>query len=606
MHRVIPRPNTKKLSFLSGMLVVAVVLAGLLGATVQLGRAAAATPGPACDTDAIIHCGFSTPSNFISKVRANNSGNGHSDLQAVYAHQFYSGEYLSKGMYDNFAASAVKGTAYRDGRIVVNGQVVARNVKNVGRLASMAGAGYSTQKVNGQTYYTNTNDAIYASGYDTFPVYVLFDASGTMQFAVLATCGNPLFGPPVKTSASCNNLQKTKVNDTTYKFSASTNLQGNATIKKYVFNFGDGTTKTITSKFGQSVTHTYSSPGTFTASVTEYVSVPGNNKLQLASVSMCTKQVTIPKPNYSCVQLVGAILDKQSNTYKLTATGSYASGTTPVSAAFTFGDGKTQTVPMTGTTASVSHEYPDSGHTYAASVTLRFNSLGKTYTATSAACRTTVAVTIPACQALTGAILDAATYKVQFTAVAVTNGATLSAADFTFGDGTTQSGVKSATTTSVVVTHDYAGAGSYDATAVLHFTANGKSWTAPACKALVKPTAVVSECKPGVPVGSPLCTPCQYDTTLSADSPQCVPPTPPELPNTGAGNTIAIFGSMIVVGFLAYRQLLFRRHKLAYIAAQNGTSPLPLGNPLDEQRPLAGTPYATTPRPRSLRRPRQF
>jgi LPXTG-motif cell wall-anchored protein len=216
-----------------------------------------------------------------------------------------------------------------------------------------------------------------------------------------------------------------------------------------------------------------------------------------------------------------------------------------------------------------------------------------------------VNVTLPfySCVSLTGAILDKSKFQYSFTAAAkYGNGANFTSADFIYGDGTKQIGVKP-TGAAVAVTHSYAKAGSYNISAMLHFTVNGKAVTANTCTAVVTPTTPPTPtCKPGVPVGSSECTPCQYDTSLPSNSPQCLPPS---LPNTGAGNTIVIFGGVVVAGFLVYRQLLFRKHKTAFLAAQMGSSPLPLGDPLSNQ-PLAGTPLAHPAKRRSLRRRRPF
>ncbi|MEO6760990.1 MAG: hypothetical protein ABI220_01270, partial [Candidatus Saccharimonadales bacterium] len=128
--------------------------------------------------------------------------------------------------------------------------------------------------------------------------------------------------------------------------------------------------------------------------------------------------------------------------------------------------------------------------------------------------------------------------------------------------------------------------GKYTAQAVLHFTVNGKDVTSKfACPAGVSPTQPPTpECKPGVVVGSPLCTPCQYDVSIQSDSPQCVAP-PTALPNTGAGNTVALAGVLAVAGFMIYRQVIFRRHKRAFASADNGTSPR-----LDPDAPFADAP----------------
>ncbi|HSX42864.1 MAG TPA: PKD domain-containing protein [Candidatus Saccharimonadales bacterium] len=491
--------NSKKLSFVAGL---AVAVVGILGSAAFTANKAGAT-GVDCDNNSIIKCGYTTPSNFISKVKANSSGNGHNDLQAVY--NYYG---LSAADYNNFAAHALPGKAMRNGDIVLNdGTKVATGGKSIGRIASYHGTGYFTQPINGVNYYGNVVDKTFSSGVQSIPVYILFDSTGTMKFAVMTSCGNPSFGTVVKTSAACSVLNSAPVRGqpNTYDFTAAAAHTGNATIKTYVYDFGDGSPTITTTDGSKPVRHAYSKMGNWTASVTVYASVPGNSNMKLPSVSMCTKKITVEMP--ACVQLVGAILDKHKMEYTFTVTAK----------------------PGTG--------------------------------------------------------------------------ATFTGADFDFGDGLTQTGVKPASATTATVTHSYAEAGHYDAGAILHFNMNGADVTAPTCKALVTPETVTPECKPGVPVGSAECTPCQYDSSLPSDSPKCVPPTS-ELPNTGAGNTIAIFAVVMIGGFLVYRQLLFKKHRAAFAAAEQGTSPLPLGDPLNQEAPLAGTPLQA--KSKSLRRRRLF
>jgi PKD repeat protein len=491
--------GARKLTFGAGALLAFGLL--LTASMFTFGKASAAT----CDSDAIIYCGFTSPSEFVTKVKGNSSGNGHNDLQAIYA---YYG--LSSAQYSNFASHAVAGTTYLDGRIVVNGKTVATDANSIGREASMEGANPFKQVIGSTTYYGNPNSRVYVS--DAIPVYVLFNDQGQMQFAVMKSCGNPVSGNIVKTAASCNSLNETAVSGqlNTYDFTAKANTSGNATVTKYVYNFGDGTPAVTSTDGTKPVRHTYAKAGNFTASVTEYANVPGNSNLQLPAVSLCTKVIKVTLPFYNCVQLTGAILDKTKYSYSFTATA-------------------------------------NSG-----------------------------------------------------------NGATFTSADFNYGDGTQQLGVKPATATTAAVSHTYAKAGSYNITATLHFTVLGKVVTASYnCTASVTPTTPPTPtCKPGVPVGSPECTPCQFDASVSSDSTQCLPPA---LPNTGAGDTIAIFAGVVAAAFLVYRQVLFGKHRAAFMAAQRGSSALPLGNPLSPDAPLAGTPLAPqAPTKRSFRRKRQL
>lgn len=473
-------------------------LASIVGlSALSTNKVKAATPG--CDSDVIMYCGFTDPTDFIRKARTNDSGNGHFDLNTIYSH--YN---LPTSEYDRFVREAKPATIYRDGRVVVDGKTVATDGQNLGREAGTQGPGSYPIAIGGTTYYGNANSRTYAND---LPGYVLFDNTGTMQFATLKLCGNPIFGNVVKTSASCSALQSTPVSGkmNTYSFTASATSTGNATITKFVYDFGDGS-PTVTATSGtQAVEHTYSKAGNFTAKVTVYASVPGNPNLQLPVVGTCTKVINITIPY--CVELSGAILDKTKLMYSFVAKASFGGGVTFKSADFVFGDGKSQNgVTPNGTTATVNHTYDS--------------------------------------------------------------------------------------------------AGNYNAAATLHFSVNGADYTAPTCTAKVTPEQPPTPtCKPGVPVGSPECTPCPYDSSLSNTSDQCKPQV---LPDTGAGNVIAIFAALVVAGFLVYRQLLFRKHKAAFVAAQNGTSPLPLGDPLSEDAPLAGTPLAQRPTSNRFRRKRPF
>jgi hypothetical protein len=260
---------------------------------------------------------------------------------------------------------------------------------------------------------------------------------------------------------------------------------------------------------------------------------------------------------------------------------------------------------MTDGSVPVEHTYTKGGN-FTATVTVYASVPGNSNLKLPAVsmCAKQITVQLPAynCVQLIGAILDKSKFQYSFTVTAnAVNGAIFTGADFDFGDGKSQTGVKPATPTTATVTHAYAASGSYNASATLHFSLNGADVTAPTCKALVTPETVTPECKPGVPIGSPECTPCQYDTSLPSNSDQCAPPI---LPNTGAGNTIAIFAAVMIAGFLVYRQLLFRKHRAAFAAAEQGTSPVPLGDPLNVDSPLAGTPLATKKRSlRKFRRP---
>src|ERR1700733_1533906 len=155
IFRKLSHGRSRRIAFITGL---SVGLASILGAGfLSIGIASAASdcaPVNNEDDNAIIYCGFSSPSTFISKVRSNtnNTGDGHveHDLQAIYA---YYG--LEPADYNNFVSYGEQGTAYSNGQVIVGGQVVATNVKSIGRQKDAQGAGVFTQPIAGTNYYGN-------------------------------------------------------------------------------------------------------------------------------------------------------------------------------------------------------------------------------------------------------------------------------------------------------------------------------------------------------------------------------------------------------------------------------------------------------------------
>jgi LPXTG-motif cell wall-anchored protein len=126
------------------------------------------------------------------------------------------------------------------------------------------------------------------------------------------------------------------------------------------------------------------------------------------------------------------------------------------------------------------------------------------------------------------------TYEFKTTATAE-GGATIKNVTVDFGDSKQQV-VNYGTNAS----HTYA-PGTYTATSTVTFMVNGAevSKSSAACKVAVSvEQPPVTECKPGIPVGDVRCT---------------VTPTPPELPKTGAGDTIApLFGLGSLIASIGY------------------------------------------------------
>jgi hypothetical protein len=119
--------------------------------------------------------------------------------------------------------------------------------------------------------------------------------------------------------------------------------------------------------------------------------------------------------------------------------------------------------------------------------------------------------------------------KVAYTAE---NGAKLKTVTYDFGDGSTP-----LTTDKTSAKYTYAKDGDYNVTANLLFSVDGKDKTV-SSESCAKPVSFTTPKTPETP-GTPVA--------------------PSELPNTGAGNIIALFASASVAGAVAYRLFLARR-----------------------------------------------
>ncbi|MBL8121319.1 PKD domain-containing protein [Candidatus Saccharibacteria bacterium] len=582
----------------------AIFLAGLFFSLVGLtgvGSVAYATSAD-CDSNAVMYCGFGGTVNFIEKAQKNDSGNGHQDLQSIYA--AYG---LPSTEYGNFTQKARTAYVYKDGSIKVDGVVVGTGAVSWGRNQALhSGTGMQTKQVGSTTLYGNTTSRTFNS--DGLEGRVLFDNSGTPKFVVLRSCGNPVTGTFTKSDADCTMLNKAPVSGKadTYNFTTTASATGNAKLTKFVYDFGDGTPTVTTTSATQVVSHTYTKPGKWTAKVTVHASAPGG----VTVVKTCQTAIEVLQAYADCVQLNAAVVNQADKyTWNYTAKMKYGNGANFVGADFDFGDGTKQTGVKSadGQMVSARHTYTK-GSDYVVVATLHFTENG---TSVRKTCQHTQTVVNPygKCVQLGGAILDRNKYSYRYVATMdYGNGASFIDADFDFGDGKTATGIKSTDGKTVSIDHTYAQAGNYSTRATLHFSINGQTQAAPACAALVTPTTPPTpECKPGVPVGDLRCNPCQYDANYPAsDTVHCVAPASTTLPNTGAGNVVAISAAVLVAGFLWYRHLLFKRHKAAYLAADFGISPLPLGEPLESDAPLAATPLASARNRLTLRRRQQY
>lgn len=311
--------------------VFAIALAGAVGLGMAVKQNTSAATVRDCSQNSIVYkdqnggCGAANKEEFIKDARQNDP----KDIQGIYTHFG-----LSPSKYERFLKEAREGVAYKDGRIVVDNQVVvpAGNTKSLGRHAKSYSSPY---KIGSTTYHASNSKDVFAV--NSIPVLVLFNDKGEVEFSVLKPCGNPIWGGKVTPKYSCDMLTKTPVagKKDTYTFKADATATNNASIVRYEFDFGDGTKKSSTSN---TIEHTYAKAGKFTASVKVIVKLPGNQQKEVTGAK-CKTEVEVIAPYYACVKLMAQTSDPRKQKFTFTAVTDYNDKVKLIDADFTF-DGK--------------------------------------------------------------------------------------------------------------------------------------------------------------------------------------------------------------------------------------------------------------------------
>jgi PKD repeat protein len=332
MFRDLRRMGKKQL-VVAGAFTVAVAAAVSLGLASNMSTRAAGVRdtghNPIMNVGPI---GCLTKEECISDMRANKP----SDLQLIYA---YFG--LSADEYDRFLRTAVPATFYKNGEVIAGGQKVIYGAISTGRdkfnaqreAYSIPGAG---------TYYKSPVSASFAA--NSIDGWVMFDANGDVEFALLSACGNPVWGTKVTPKFSCDKLTKTAVQGKkdTYSFKTDATAINNASIVRYEYDFGDGTKQSSTSN---TIEHTFAKPGNYDVTVKVIVKLPGGQEKEVTAIN-CKTKVTVLAPYYACTTLVATARDEKKQEFRVATRIKYGNGATPKSVDFT-ADG----VTVTGVTA---------------------------------------------------------------------------------------------------------------------------------------------------------------------------------------------------------------------------------------------------------------
>lgn len=450
--------NFKLFAGLAGLLVLGAVGLGLLNSPVL-----ASLPVD-CDDNAIIKCGFQDAIGFKNDYNANVT----KDLHTLYADSRFN---FTADEMPRFTSTAKWGWAESNGKIVLDdGRIVATNSWSLGRQSFNKPTRYPITIGSGHYFWSYLKDS-FASGTSKIRTLVMMDKNNKyMEFAVMTACGNPTTG--TKPVFQCNMLNKTKVDNDTYKFTTNVTAKQGATVKSLLYNFGDGKTATA-AKGSDVVTHTFA-PGTWHVTVTVTYNVNGHTQTETVQVK-CKTDVTVEEqkqPVFECKSLDGKLIEGQRK-YEFTVVSHVENGAKLVSGSFDFGDGThaddlTNIVKINDTDSKITTQ-----HTYADNLTGE-----KTITADlkftvgtdnkNARCQTKINLEELPKPAFECKLLDkqligkSADREYKFTATAhVANGAKLTSADFDFDDGFHKNGVtnivkKDDNTFTISTTHKFA------------------------------------------------------------------------------------------------------------------------------------------------------
>lgn len=267
--------------FTAGLLAFA--LAGVLAAA---GFAASppnvAADGPDCDPNDVMPCGASSAHEFISKITG--------ELSSVYAHFG-----LSASDYDDFKGKAVLGKAKKNGDVLDDkGRVVMKHAWSIGRTHFPYAEPYEPLSGIGEFFKSSHTDVLKQ---DDLDVLILFDKEGTVKFAALTSCGNPIQGKKVPSGAECKDLIKEEVKDkkNTYRFTTDAHKFGFAEFIKFDYFFDDGSGKqhiATTERADEPVEKTFDKDAKVWVEIT--ISLPGGNEKVIIDEA-CVAEVKVKK-----------------------------------------------------------------------------------------------------------------------------------------------------------------------------------------------------------------------------------------------------------------------------------------------------------------------
>lgn len=255
---------------------------------------------PDCDTVAIIKCGFKS----LAEMRADYRANDYGDVHKIYNAFGISATDLK----DN--STFKSGIVWRDGRVTVDGKVVATRAMTAGRWNNPTS---DMTRMPGTVRAYRMDTSHFTDEGQT--AFVKFDNDGKFLFAVIKSCGNPVSAnpkavpqppappvpapvptptPPAPTppapapTYSCASLSATLIGDRTYQYAVAYTATNGAALQTVRLDFGDSSTASFAPEQLGNITHQYQTTGTYTTTATLAFTV-GNT----TQTTTCATPITV-------------------------------------------------------------------------------------------------------------------------------------------------------------------------------------------------------------------------------------------------------------------------------------------------------------------------
>lgn len=157
-------------------------------------------------------------------------------------------------------------------------------------------SGKEIKRIDGNQTAAVTYENATAGKY-TVTAYLTVKVNGSDQTVTSQACAKPfeVVEQPVTNKYVCESLQVVKrIDRDSFEFKVTPQTAGNVSVKEYVFDFGDTTTKTVGA--GQETQrHDYAKPGEYTVKVSVTFMVDGKTVAGVTSQE-CQTKVTVEQP----------------------------------------------------------------------------------------------------------------------------------------------------------------------------------------------------------------------------------------------------------------------------------------------------------------------